>query len=477
MVPYCINAVKSHPFLTGLVLRLVLATLLPWMFDNDSTGVRYTDIDYLVFTDAARHVAEGSSPYLRHTYRYTPFLAQIMAIGETLGIREYFGRFLFCTADAMCGWLILIEYEKQLHLSCNKSNDNIRWKGMLWWLLNPLPINICTRGSAEAFVVLLPVLGCLKVALSDKQAAKSQLESCSKYEHKTRCVQQAAICGVLLGIAVHCKIYPIIYTISFMAHFSKKQGDERLWVDSKDEIPRFPWLEPTRLLKLIWLWIQRILMPAPLAFLTCEILTFGVLTFLAVNFHGYVALDEGILYHFSRVDHRHNYSMFWYWIYLARARAAQASTYIEYSSQSTGGGLGMTGKLLMIPQVLLIGFSSVGLGPYDLSFTLFIQTFMFVAHNKVITAQYFTWYLCLLPLCANRIDWRSRNMINSLLLLGLAFLIWLLVAYSLEMRGMSVFLELWLCSVFFFVANTVLFGTILENYLGLSSPESHTKME
>jgi len=196
--------------------------------------------------------------------------------------------------------------------------------------------------------------------------------------------------------------------------------------------------------------------------------TVGVLTYLAVYYYGQTALDEGLLYHFQRVDHRHNYSMYWYWIYLARGKA-EAISQLSTEATTTSSAWGF---IPLLPQVLILGFSSLGIAPYDLAFALFCQTFSFVAFNIVITAQYFTWYLCLLPLCSDRINWYSKRMILSLGLLIVSIITWLLSAFTLEMLGWRSHRQVWLASLFFFIANVNLLSSILNGYKKGTAPSS-----
>ena len=62
----------------ALILRISLIIVGEIIDDISYTGVKYTDVDYNVFTDASRLMWDGNSPYDRTTYRYPPLLAFIL---------------------------------------------------------------------------------------------------------------------------------------------------------------------------------------------------------------------------------------------------------------------------------------------------------------------------------------------------------------------------------------------------------------
>ena len=59
-------SISTHLTL-GMLLRLILIAY--GQHQDEIMEVLYTDVDYKVFTEAARHVYDGGSPYERHTYR------------------------------------------------------------------------------------------------------------------------------------------------------------------------------------------------------------------------------------------------------------------------------------------------------------------------------------------------------------------------------------------------------------------------
>jgi phosphatidylinositol glycan class M len=386
----------------GLFLRLALAWALPLFLDDGRLlpGVSYTDIDYLVFTDAAQYLQSGQSPYDRHTYRYTPFLAALLA---KLPSKEG-GRYIFCLADALCGWIILVLRRSQRRQQQISSDGLwVQLADSLWWLYNPLAINICTRGSSESLMVLLPVLLTYWIATNHERQTRYTSPTDGDRRDTPATILQAFWAGICHGLAIHSKLYPVIYTLSYMAYFATPPR-----VVANVPAPRsakihssFPWTNPRKLLRLAKLWFHRLFLAAPflpIIFLVTATLTFASLTWLAVDKYGEAALQEGLLYHFSRVDHRHNYSMYWYWIYLARARASDAAAAMPLLSPSDDAAivgtvptssLATMGRLLLLPQAFLLACSSLGLAPNpnQLGLALFVQTYIFVTHNKVITAQ------------------------------------------------------------------------------------------
>lgn len=73
------------------LLRVLLILYGEWQ--DAHMEVRYTDVDYLVFSDAASLVASGKSPYQRSTYRYSPLLAFLLVPNSI--IHPSWGKFLF----------------------------------------------------------------------------------------------------------------------------------------------------------------------------------------------------------------------------------------------------------------------------------------------------------------------------------------------------------------------------------------------
>lgn len=102
----------SHLLLLGLAVRLVL--LLFGLWQDANLQVKYTDIDYEVYTDAARFILQGGSPYDRSTYRYSPLLAFLMV--PNVVMQKAFGKLLFCACDLLAAWWVLINVHNRVLL-------------------------------------------------------------------------------------------------------------------------------------------------------------------------------------------------------------------------------------------------------------------------------------------------------------------------------------------------------------------------
>lgn len=84
----------------ALLIRLILIYYAK-IVDETSPTKKYTDTDYDVFTDGAQHVANGNSPYARHTYRYTPLAAYICLVN--IYFHPLAGKILFSLFDIIMG--------------------------------------------------------------------------------------------------------------------------------------------------------------------------------------------------------------------------------------------------------------------------------------------------------------------------------------------------------------------------------------
>ena len=315
------------------------------------------------------------------------------------------GKLIFLACDMLIGYLImeLLKHLLRIRNYGKKEDiDSVSVTCTLFWLFNPIAMNVSTRGNAESVIGALVLLTLYLVV-----------------------VRRSLLLGaVVYGIAIHVKIYPIVYSLPLF-----------FYIDSWSQTP-----SRLRITLRTFFNVKRI------TFALLTVITLGVLTAVFYSLYGWTFLYETYLYHLVRKDNRHNFSVFFYDIYLN-------------SSLAHGGGqhqlLQMAFRFLFDfgPQAALLITMSI-VYYEDITFCVLLQTMAFVAFNKVCTVQYFCWYFSLLPLT---LPWNKGMSNSTKALLPLAWAatqgIWLWYAYRLEFLGENTFYEIWLAGCAFFVVN------------------------
>lgn len=463
--------------LLAIFVRAILLVYGEWQ--DRFLEVKFTDVDYWVFSDAAKALLAGVSPYSRSTYRYTPLLAALLVPNH---LYEGWGKILFAGADLVAGYLLYC-----FLLRVTSAVRAARLTALLW-LLNPMTFTISTRGNCESLMSCL-VLGALYMVTARRLMAG----------------------GLLYGLAVHFKLYPVIYGVAILSYLgtgrsiravdasppmspkllanvtptpSPEASPERDGVGApggakqrrkrkptstaeteaatdKNSIPATPIKAPSPALASSTLAtpskITTVRLTTPRDRL-CSILIFGassavgflVPTLISYWLYGQEYAQEALLYHLRRRDHRHNFSPYFYLFYTDAAMALPP--FAELVS--------------FLPQLLFFLLAGIKFGRRDLPFACFIITFVFVTFNKVITSQYFVWYLTLFPMA-----YVSMHNISRWRWMAIAGLwygaqgLWLNLAYKLEFLGVNTFAPLWASSILFMLVNTWIASQFIRHRL------------
>ncbi|GAW21214.1 hypothetical protein ANO14919_107320 [Xylariales sp. No.14919] len=444
---FSITALVSRPsplFASAALLRVGM--LLYGLWQDANTPVKYTDIDYLVFTDAARFTFASStgSPYERETYRYTPLLAWLLYPTTLPGAFCFsLGKVLFAAADLLAGYLIIQVLRRHMRMPLDRA---CRFAGI--WLLNPMVATISTRGSSEG------LLGVLVTALLWAALEK-----------------RVVLSGVLLGLGVHFKIYPFIYAPAVIWWMDEEHMATTAPATSKTESggkAKGDVQEPpsTPLAK-----ITAFVTPERIKLTLVSLAIFAGLNMVMYAIYGMPFITHTYLHHVTRVDHRHNFSPYNVLLYLTSSSSSTSTLPLplssspgQYQTQSWAPGIE---SVAFIPQLLLstVLIPLVG-AKKDLPTTMMAQTFAFVAFNKVCTSQYFLWYMVFLPLYLPNSSLLRKPVlgVTALALWVVTQGLWLQQGYNLEFLGLSTFVPgLWLSSLTFFAVNCFILGLIIDD--------------
>ncbi|KAI0647310.1 glycosyltransferase family 50 protein [Trametes meyenii] len=440
----------SRIIVASSVLRLFLIGYSEW--HDAHSVVKYTDVDYRVFSDAARFVlsptgsnrAEGplaqylsvGSPYTRATYRYTPLLAVLLAPNEW--VHPSFGKFLFAGCDILVGLLMyellvstILPSARRIHSrkrsekkasssEPDTAKDDATTQRLATFLvslhlLSPLVFTISTRGSSES-VLSLFVLTTLYYALKGRWDASA----------------------IFLGLSTHWKIYPVIYGVACLGVIGSRGASSRSWQG----------------------FLRSIVNARSVRFGLVSGTTFLTLGAAMYALWGQPFLNESYLYHLTRLDHRHNFSPYFYLVYLTYPTATSTLEPVLWK------------RLLRSPLTSFVPQMTLALGTgllfgrrrEDLVFAWFVQTFIFVVFNKVCTSQYFLWYTLFVPLLIPQLAISSRRAAAyGAVWIGTQAL-WLSEAYKLEFLGQNVFFGLWIRGLIYVGGNCWVLAGVMDAY-------------
>jgi GPI mannosyltransferase 1 subunit M len=135
--------------LLGLALRLTAIYYFS-RSDNYYEGLfkNIVDVDYKVYLDASLY----DSPYQRHTYRYSPLLAWMVA--PSYDTHQLFGKALIALFDALSIVFIYKIFEGRGNQDA-QANSKAAKIVSFFYCLNPVLIYLTVRGSCEGITMAL----------------------------------------------------------------------------------------------------------------------------------------------------------------------------------------------------------------------------------------------------------------------------------------------------------------------------------
>lgn len=177
------------------------------------------------------------------------------------------------------------------------------------------------------------------------------------------------------GLIVHFRVYPIIYSLPFVLVLSKLNIDPSgrtvlvQWSSQQNSLYKSSTkiaVKPSSCWMATWCFLRSIITRHTILFGLFSGAVFFFWTALFFHLYGWDFLNEALLYHLTRTDPRHNFSIYFYYIYLNHQL-----------------GFSTLEKLISFLPQLMVQFALIWRFGLDLPFCLFLQTVAFVAFNKV----------------------------------------------------------------------------------------------